>query len=359
MTLRDPRSVFAAALLVAGCAARETADPVFPLDQCARVPLVDEATGVAIVGAEDLDIDRKSGRIFVSAYDRRKAERAAHEGASSVPEGGVYTIELSALNGGDAARQARPLVDPRLIAGGLRPHGMSYDASNGRLTFINRAYARNGSLWNMQPRIVVVDSAGALIESKTSVECSANDIASSDGRVMLTLDHGACGWRMAVEDILGTRGGRLVDDKGATLVSGLGFANGVVAAPGGDLVVAATRERAVHLFSMLNGEAVLASTARTGAAPDNLTLSDDGHVIAAMHQSLFALGLQRKLGIGRSPSRIAEIDLKAGGQRLLFDDPKSSLVSAATVAVLAQGMLVIGSVIDPGLVVCRGDAANP
>lgn len=359
MTHRGPYTAFFAALLFAGCAARETAQPVFALDQCTRVSLVDEASGALIIGAEDLDIDRKAGRIFVSAYDRRKAERAADERAASIPEGGVYAFDVAALNSGENALNVRPLVDPASIEGGLRPHGMSYDASNRVLTFINRAYERSGAAWKMEPRLVAVDLAGGSTTEEANVECSANDVASSGGHLVMTLDHGGCGWRMVIEDIIGARAGRLVDDKGEALLSGLGFANGVVAMAEGSLAVAATRDRAVHLLSASDSPAEIVSTVDLGAAPDNLSLADDGRVVAAVHPSLLSLGLQRKLGIGRSPSRIVELDLQGVGQRPLFDDPRAALVSAATVAIFTQETLIIGSVIDPGLVVCRNSANAP
>ena len=164
--------------------------------------------------------------------------------------------------------------------------------------------------------------------------------------------------RAAMEDVFNAPGGRVVDIKGAPIFSGIGFANGVVRETDGALVVAATRERAIHVLKRGDGGAELISTIKVSGAPDNLTLSDDGRILAAVHPKLLSIGMQRKLGVGRSPSRVIDVDLATGVQRTLFDDPKATLISAATAAVRAGDLLIIGSVIDPGLVVCRG-AAGP
>ncbi len=354
------RFVAAAAIvtLIGGCEKQAAARPVFPLDHCARVTLIDRATGAVVIGAEDLDIDRAGGRIFVSAYDRRRVEKAAASRSRSIPEGGMYAISVFSQASGEASVDARPLLDPGLIGGGLRPHGVSFNSDRGVLAFINRSYLREGRAWRMRPAVVVIDPAAGKPISRTSVECPANDLARNEGRWLVTLDHSACGWRAAVEDVFGARSGRVVDEHGGALVAGVGYANGAVTTPDGDLVVAATRERVVHVVPAAQGDPTSTPTIKLKAAPDNLTLADNGRVIAAVHPRLLAIGMQRRLGIGRSPSRVIEIDHKSGEQRLLFDDPKAELLSAATAAVLTQDILVIGSVADAGLVVCRQEAAR-
>ncbi|HBK91204.1 MAG TPA: hypothetical protein DDZ68_05995 [Parvularcula sp.] len=355
MTGRDALAVCLLAALAGGCARKVAEVPRFALDQCARVTLVDETTGAAITGAEDLDIDRKVGRIFISAYDRRSAEAAAARRDKIMPQGGVYAIDIAALASGAASFKLRSLVDPSMIKGGLRPHGIAFDPASGELAFINRGYAAEGKAWRRQIDLITVDPDRPLEAKAARADCAANDVTAKDGRWALTLDHGGCGWRAALEDITGARGGRVIDAAGDEILSGLGFANGAVTAADGTIVVAATRERTLRV---IDGEAG-ATLVKLNAAPDNLTLSDDGRIVAAVHPNLLSLGAQRKLGLGRSPSRVVEIGLPGGEQRLLFDDPKNALISAATVAIRTADLLVIGSVIDAGLVVCRERPASP
>jgi hypothetical protein len=341
------------AAVAGGCARKDAEAPRFPINQCERVTLIDEATGVEITGAEDLDIDREGGRIFISAYDRRRVEAAAVRGEKAVPQGGLYAIEIAALSSGAASFELRSLVEPSLVVGGLRPHGIAFDRDSGELAFINRGYFIDGKAWRRETNLVTSDPDQPQSIEIVRADCTANDVASLNGRWILTLDHGGCGWRAAFEDITGARKGRLVDDKGEALQSGFGFANGAVTASDGGIVVAATRERTLHIFNS-EGNALLL---KLKAAPDNLTLSDEGRIIAAVHPNLISLGLQRKLGVGRSPSRVVEIDLATGDQAVLFDDPKASRISAATAAIRTENLLVIGSVIDEGLAVCRDEAA--
>lgn len=351
------RLFFAGALLLGACARRDPETPVFGLEYCRHIDLTDAGTGGAILGAEDLAIDRAGARLFISAYDRRAVERAAGKSDSPVPEGGLYAVSLDAISGEETNLAVRSLVEPPAMPGGLRPHGISYDEAAGVLAFINRAYERENGSWRMTPQLAEVDRSGSVRVAASAPHCSANDLASTSGRLLMTLDHGACGWRAGAEDVFGARHSRVVDDKGATLFGSIGYANGIVAMPAEQVAVAATREKAIYIAGLTDDGAAKRRPIKLTSAPDNLSLSNDGRIVAAVHPSLWRLGLQRRLGIGRSPSRVIEIDPESGAQRLLFDDPKATLVSAATSAISTGGALFVGSVMDEGLVVCRSPVA--
>ena len=349
-----PTIISASALsILAACGTKEVEDPPhFALEQCTRISLIDGGTGQEIAGAEDLDFDRAGERLFVSAYDRRAVERAEKKGQDKIPEGGLYVVSLSALSGGETNLRADPITASAQIAGGFRPHGIAFDEARGQLHVINRSYIREKKRWRMQARLLSFDSLGELIAARDAA-CSANDLTVHEGRLLVTLDHGGCGFRAGVEDVFGLKQARVVDVEGATVAEGLGFANGAASLPDGRIIIAATREHALYPFSFSGGAAGKQDAFPLGAAPDNLSISDEGRVVAAVHPSLLAIGLQRRLGIGRSPSRIVEIDPANGERRTLFEDAKASTISAATVAISTKGLLIIGSVIDPGIIVCR------
>lgn len=341
---------------ISACSQQATMKPPrFALEQCARTTLIDRQSGREIVGAEDLDVDRAGGRLFISAYDRKAVERAAKQRTAVIPKGGLYVVSLDDLAGRNKEIRARSIVDSESVNGGLRPHGIAYDEATGDLTFVNRGYAKYQRQWRLQAEVLTLASSGEWAAAHP-VKCSANDLTILDGRPLITLDHGGCGFSAGMEDVLGLKRARLVEAGGESVVEGLGLANGVVAVPGGLVFVAATRERALYPITVGRNRAERHKAIPLGAAPDNLSLSDEGAIIAAVHPSLLAIGLQRRLGAGRSPSRIIEIVPETGDKALLFDDREASLISAATAAISTNGLLVIGSVVDAGIVVCRSDA---
>lgn len=337
--------------MLAACAQKADGPAEFARDACRRVSVVDATTNVAIVGAEDLAYDAARGRIIFSAYDRRAAERAARVNRGPLPQGGLYAATLSALEGDVVS--VEPLIDGRILKFGLRPHGLAFDAATGSIAFVNRAYERRDSKWRLAPEIVRIDGDGAVRSASTPAHCAANDLAMLAGALFVSHDHAACGWRGGLENVLGSRESGISGVEGANVFSGVRHANGVVATPDGRLALAATRDKAIFLLKEGEGAFSVEKKIELSGGPDNLTLSVGDEIIAAVHPSLLAIGLQRRLGVGKAGSRIVAVDPASGKTRLLFDDPRGALFQAATAAVLADGVLVAGSVVDDGLLVCR------
>jgi len=360
MTFCEKKSLLAAALsasaLLGACGNQTAAKPLFKIENCQHLVLTDAADGRRIVGVEDLAVDRKGGRLLVSAYDRRGVERAARSNKDVLPAGGIYLIYLDELVAANGDLSVRPLLESSAVAGGVRPHGLDIDGESGEVTFINRPYFRVNGRWRMTPQFVRIDLSGTVLSIENDAHCSANDLSSFSGNLLVTIDHAGCGWRAGAEDVLGAKISRVIDGDGDVVLGGLGYANGIVVTPEGEIVVAATREKSLYIVSAAKDASVGKQFVKLQAAPDNLTLSDAGRIVAAVHPSLARMGLQRRLGIGSSPSRVVEVDLGNGEQQVLFDDPDAKLISAATAAIATNGMLIIGSVIDPGIVVCRHPA---
>lgn len=339
-----------------GCAREEIGVPRFSAADCRVVDLEDRASGAAIVGAEDLAVDPETGRLFVSAYDRRAAEKAARRPGAPPPSGGVYVVSLDELFAPGAAKiVATPLASPSDFADGLRPHGVSYDAANHELVFINRAYARDGRRWKMTPQVMRVGANGeAFVGAPETAHCAANDVVAESGRVTTSFDHGGCGLGASVENMFGLKSSGVVSDDGG-LFARMRFANGLTAAAGGVLVAAATREDALIMLRRAGDGFIELGRIETPGGPDNLSMAPDGRVVAAVHPSLFRLMLERRYGVGAAPSRIIAADLRSGDVELLYDDPDGTLLSAATAGVVTPSGLAAGSVTDAGLLVCRTD----
>ncbi|MGE0409340.1 MAG: hypothetical protein AB7P23_08775 [Amphiplicatus sp.] len=353
-SLRLKLQAMAALILLAGCAKEVSlASPKYPLDQCRRVALIDES-GVSIRGAEDMGLDAAHDRLFVSAYDRRAAERAARRGAASIPQGGVYAVSLAALLDADDSLPVRAVVRS-VIPGGLRPHGLSFDAAADELFVINRAYRRTGGHWRMTPRLLRIGAGGeALPGDNEKAPCAANDVLNDGGKLYFSFDHEYCDWRAALEDVFPARRSGVATEDGRTVYARAAFANGMTLLPDDDIALADTRARAILIMTADAGDLTLRIKIKTPGGPDNLTLAADGGVVAAVHPSLLKIALHRRLFVGGAPSRVIKANPQTGDVAVLFDDPTGALFSAATVAVEWKNALVIGSVTDEGILVCGG-----
>lgn len=346
--------------VLCGCAKKVDGDALYTANECRRVAIIDAATGVSIVGAEDLAYDATGERVFISAYDRRQVEGEVSKNAFEISQGGLYAAPVLALAGDGASFTLASIVARESIAGGLRPHGIDFDPDTREITFINRSYQRINGKWAMAAHIERADADGAVYVSNSgAARCSANDLVTFGDQTLVSFDHAHCGWRGGVEDIIGAPDSGIDTSGGADVFDGARHANGVTVTVGNQLALAATRDQALFILDSNGDGANLVRKIPLPGAPDNLTTTKDGAVVAALHPSLLAIGLQRRLGLGRSGSRIVRVDPETGATTLLFEDPAAKLYSAATVALEIGDMLVIGSVADRGLVVCkRSEAAT-
>lgn len=343
--------------LLAACAGEDVGAAKYGLDLCRRVALVDSATGEIIRGAEDLALDAANGRLFISAYDRRAVEKAARKNGEAPPNGGVYTVALNDLFTPHTDHvRARSLAAPADFDGGLRPHGISYDPENGELVFVNRSYARDGRRWKMTPHLRRIGANGeAFVGAPAAAPCAANSVEASGGAVFVSFDHGGCGAGAMLENVFSLKRSGFASQEGILFDRAV-FANGLARAASGDMVMAATREKALLvLHETDDGFSVVKRIAVPGG-PDNLAVAGDGGVIAAVHPSLMKLAANRKFGLGKAPSRIVKADPDTGAVAILFDDAKGRVFSAATAAIETESGLVAGSVTDEGLMVCRAGA---
>ncbi len=352
-------TVLALATLFA-CALKVDGDALYAADQCRRVTVIDAETGAAVVGAEDLAFDAATGRVLISAYDRRAVERAARVKALVLPEGGLYAAPIAALAGDRTTLTLPSFIARETVAGGLRPHGLTFDSGRREITFINRSYQKIDGKWRMTPRLERAGADGAVfIGDGGAPRCSANDVATLGERTLVSFDHAQCGWRGGVEDLFAWKVSGVATADGDELFDGARHANGVAATAAGEIVLAATRDKALLLLDPDGDRFKIARKILLPGAPDNLTTRADGMIVAALHPSLIGVGLQRRLSLGRGGSRIVRIDPESGAVTLLFEDPDAQLFSAATAALEIDNLLIIGSVADQGLVVCkRGESAS-
>lgn len=359
MGIHQYKTVIAAMTLVltTACSQQEQIGAaVYSGEQCRRVAVVDAQTGDFIRGAEDLAADPMRGLLFVSAYDRRAVEKAAGRRTPNVPDGGVYSLSLVDLfDGANASVDATSLARPEDIAGGLRPHGMHYDARHQELVFINRTYQRINNKWRMTPRLQRIGVNGEVVigAEPSAIPCSANDVLLTEQQVFTSFDHGSCGWRGGFEAVFNLKRSGLALEGAGAVYDQAGFANGLARTHEGDIVMAATRENALIILSERAGAVEESLRIEVPGGPDNLSVAYDGGIVAATHPSLWRLALNRKMGIGLAPSRIVKTDPETRMIEVLFDDPSGKVFSAATAAIETPQGMIVGSVTDEGLLVCR------
>ena len=354
-------------IVVAASILLPTSKAAYTPSQCQRLALIDKTTAQLVTGAEDLHYDQARGVLYISAYDRRAAEKAAKDDrSSSIPTGGIYTLSDSELRNAVSTGQIRvkSLGINDDIAGGLRPHGLTFDPDADEIVFVNRAYRQIGETWKRYTTIERIGTSGELVVTGSLVaNCHANDLTVLGNSLVSTFDHQACGWKAGLEDVFNLRRSGVHDyGRDIPLISKVGYANGIATLPDGRLAVAATREKSIRLYDVDHAR-ILSDQSMSGleaykkisvpGGPDNLTIGTDGSIIAAVHPSLLRMGLHRKLGWKRAPSRIVKIDPETRHVTTLFDDPGGRLFSAATVAVETDHRLVVGSVTDEGLLVCE------
>lgn len=344
---------------VFGCAPR-VPPAMYTSQACRNLALIDAASAQPILGVEDAVYDASSRTLFVSAYDRLAVERAAASAqATEPPAGGVYAISADQL--GRSSLNVHDLLGAVLPAR-ARPHGLDALAlpdGRVRLAIINRALLQsaNSRDWHLRPELEVVDVSreGVRLVSRilSPSLCSANDVAFADAEtVQVTLDRGEC-----LEDGHAPVGGPAlarvtIDGATNTRPAPALFPNGA-AYIGKALWIAATRQNL-----LVQGDN--ARRIKLPGAPDNLTLDNRNRLVIAVHPQLWRFGFHRYgwPGFNTAPTRIVRFDPERRSLAILFDDPEGRRFSGASVAVLAEGKLVLGGIRERGLLVCAAQEGS-
>ena len=350
---------------------------------CRRLAVQDADTGEELRGIEDIAYNRQTHTIYLSAYDRWEVEAAIRRKRDRVPEGAIYTLKSGELKQGAPVAEAPVFINSVTIDGPFRPHGIDFfknDFDRQTLAVLNRVYIRadDGKSWTRSTRYeeyqINGDSArrvGALRDDRL---CAANDVVGMGVySAIVTLDRKACDWTSSIEDAFNQARGSIVRIDNDPLngihmdpaVGRLRFPNGVAVDRGRNLaVVAATRDRALLVYDledlMTKEDVEPVKRIAVPGGPDNLSWRRNGELLVALHPELTKTGFYRRrwFGAKKAPSRIASVNIRKGDVEVLFDDPTGDIFSAATVAVEAEGRLIMGGAVEEGLLVCaRGDGA--
>lgn len=372
----------AVALLVTGAVLLLPSERRINQETCRRLALTDATSGKPIRGVEDVVIDPKAGLAYLSAQDRWALEDALAEGAPRLPKGGLYRLPLATLS--DAKG---PLALSNLAAGyadseDFHPHGIDLltpPAGAGLLLAVNRRFQREGERWEPRPAIEIfaLEDEGLqhLARLEDTTICRANDaIWVDEANILVTNDQQSCsGLERWFEALFGGAGTvvQLRLDREFDLVEArvaadeLSFANGIAleAGPRPRVWVAATRGHSLEGYALSDlldpDRAQPVERIALDGGPDNITADAKGLVVA-LHPNLLRLALYRWRwpSLSPAPSEIIAIARPQGASTTLFADGSGQVFSAATVGARFEGDLIIGSVTDGGLLVCRDETRS-
>jgi arylesterase/paraoxonase len=303
-----------------------------------------------VVGAEDIQIDRKDGLVFISASDRRAAPPSKADG--------IYTLKL-----GD------PAATPVRLAGtsaDFHPHGISlFRAADGSLTLmaVNHQSAAHSSIDIFT--VTIADGVAKLSEIgdvESDKLISPNDIvAVGKEQFYVTNDHGSrTPFGVTLENYLMLPRADVLYFDGNVfkeVANNLVFANGINISPDGNrLYVAETTAHRIQTFTrdLFSGKLTPDVTLTLPAGPDNIDVDEKGDLWVAAHPKLFGVVAYHSDRSKPSPSQIFRLPVKNGepreAQRIYTN--LGEQIGAASVGATANGHLYIGSIFDPKILDC-------
>ena len=304
----------------------------------------------AIVGSEDIVIDRTAGVAYISSTDRR---------AIATGRGAGVRGEIFALNLEDPEASPKPLSagSPREF----RPHGLSLfrNEAGSKLFAVNqRADGRQTiERWTVEP-----DGLKHLPpELESPLFGSPNDIvAVGPDQFYVTNDGGGSGITRAADFILQRGRGSVVyyDGEAARVVAdGFGYANGIaVSADGKTVYVADMFKRTLEIFDRDKTSGALKHTGSVffGTGLDNIDIDPDDAVWIGSHPKLIDLARYMNGSLDISPSQIIRAVPTTDGERaartVMLD--LGTTVPAASVAVRYGDRFLVGSVAGPNVMAC-------
>ena len=331
------------------------------LSACTSHTVVDQSSGWEVRGIEDIAWLPETDSVLISAYDRRENS-----------EGGVYLLDgMSLSHASNQTLSGTPLFTADDIGGPIRPHGIAlHDGQDGitRLAVLNRRAWNGDRVTDLLVFELSEDHRRAelTVQTRSSALCAANDLVFVDEESFLvTIDHGACeGAGRAMEDVFNLARGKvlLVSPIGIReLLSAIRFPNGLVLDEERRwLWVASTRGKELLGFQLpkrLTG-AFQDNTPdlriALSAAPDNLSLTNDGMVLAAGHQSLLAFAAYRaQMPWPSPPGSAVELINPQNGTAELILTLRDPLLNGASSAVRRHSTILTVGGFDQKLAECE------
>jgi len=310
--------------------------------------------GQPVIGIEDMAYNERNEQIYLSAYDRRSGN-----------SGGIYTLNKN--------NTLEKLSLPSSDAQAFWPHGihLSHQDNQTHLDVIERDLRVTGQQkarisqyrWNAaDPKDIQL-----VKRIEDDLLCSANNLTLGTADVNLapsyyiTRDQQSCDMRQQKWDnVFKPKSSTLVhmqDDNIEVIRDGLSYANGISNSPNQPFYVAETRGKRLIPYEIArrikisqSGEAI-----PLPGGPDNLTVTEQGDVVVAIHPNLIRFAAFRAGWGSRVKSRFAII---APDKNVNTYDVPANIISGATVALKVDKSVYLGGAFDDAIAVCSLPGAN-
>ncbi len=320
-------------------------------------------------GPEDLVIDRRTGVMYLSSFDRRLHFANPKD---DTLRGGIFALDIINPENG--------FVDMTVVADAegetsaltkFRPHGLSlFVGDDGRTTLMAISHPSSGhtvEIFGVFEEEVEGRTVRQLVHRETienqDAFVSPNDIHAVDhDRFYVTNDHGSTsGFSRFMEDL------RKKDNASVAYYDGtnariaaedLTYANGInVIDDGRTLVVAETVDNTVRFYDRdpATGGLTLKDLVYVGNGVDNIDVAVDGSLWIASHpKTLMFMGHARdkkKL----SPSQVLRIVPESDGSGGVVEQIYLNLgeeISGSSVAVTYNQRMFVGQVFDERILIC-------
>jgi arylesterase / paraoxonase len=292
-------------------------------------------------GTEDLDIDYKSGLLFISSTDRWKQLRG-----ESV-QGSIYLLQLDS--------GTTPKKIPSTYHGVFRPHGISYFSKNSLdyLFVVNHNDEGNYvELFEFKN-----DTLYHLKSYADPTLCCPNDVVGVDvDRFYVTNDHGTQkGTLRKFEDYLRIPLSYLLYFDGARFVKvyeGLTYGNGVnISNDGSQLYLTHTTGRELLTFNRDkdSGKITLTNKLNLSSGLDNISVDEEDNLWIGSHPKMLKFIGHATDSSKKSPSQVFKLTPKNRSEEYKVEEVylnDGEEISGSSVAVHYKDELFIGGVFE-------------
>ena len=296
--------------------------------------------------AEDMQIDRERGLVYMSLIDRQTIAKGGDA------QGWIGRLDL---NAGTLAVEPA-LIDP---PGHFRPHGLSlYIDGNGQRTMVVINHPVDRGVEAEHVELFVEEQPGRFRHVRTFTDkliarpndlvavgseqyYVANDSPPNSGETTNLVYVDADKARVVADDIR-SGGGINVSRDGATLY---------VAETGGNAIRVIRRNPA-------DGAVISSREIKLGTAPDNIDVAADGSLWVGAHSSLFGLVMHFIMGTD-APSQVLHVEIDDSGNAAVDEIyyNRGDQISAGSVGLTYGNKLLIGSITARKVLICEMEDA--
>ncbi|MDZ4846560.1 MAG: SMP-30/gluconolactonase/LRE family protein [Chitinophagales bacterium] len=294
-----------------------------------------------IIGAEDITIDFENNTAIISADDRFATLHGRHE------RGMIYALNLN-----------EPASKPFVLIDSIHPHGISlYQSPQGHFIYVvNHDKGKHSILLYHGKNLVRTFQDSAFILSPNDV------VAVDERRFYFTNDHGShthIGKKL--EDYFQLKKSNVIYFDGenySIAADNIAYANGInMSRDGKEVYVASTIAGSVQVYDRdsASGKLMLKDEIFLKTGIDNIELDEEGNLWVACHPKLLTFVRHANDTSKLSPSQVFKLSKNASGKfsaKEIFLS-KGDDLSASSVAAVTGNTMLIGSVMDEGILRCE------